>query len=125
MKTLIRILLLGVLPTAVACAQVSVAAIQNDDDAAARAAALTRQYHLTSIATPCLYFDTDDQGRDYLVRVRERHSKACGGDPGTSPTVFFMRLRKSDGHATTTAYGIDGRFQALTPSGKSGRPRTP
>jgi hypothetical protein len=120
MKQLTRILLLCALPTVVACAQAGTPAIKNDNDAAARAATLTHRYQLTSIPTQCLYFDTDDEGADYLVRVREKHSRECGGDPETSPTVFFMRLRKTDGHATTTAYGVDGAFQELKPASKTG-----
>lgn len=89
------------------------ASIKDGDAAAARAAAMTVQYRLTSIKTECLYFDTKDEGQDYLVRVREKHSKACGGAPETSPTLFFMRLRKSDGHATTTAYNVNGNFEEL------------
>lgn len=28
-------------------------------------------------------------------------------------TVYFMKLRKADGHATTTAYNNDGNFEEL------------
>ena len=97
---------------AVACAMGGVP-VGSDDAAAVRAAAITSQYRLTSIKTTCLYFDTYDEGRSYLVRVREKHSKVCGGIPETSPTVFFLRLRKRDGDATTTAYNVDGKFQPL------------
>ena len=90
-------------------------AITNDDAAAVRAAAITTEYRLTSIRTECLYFDTIDKKSNYLVRVREKHSKECGGDMETSNTVFFMKLRKRDGHATTTAYNDSGKFQELRP----------
>jgi hypothetical protein len=97
------------------------AAIKDDDAAAVRAAAVTDEYRLTSIKTTCLYFDTVDKGKAYLVRVREKHSKECGGDPETSNTVFFMKLRKRDGHATTTAYNVNGKFQELKPLAKGGQ----
>jgi hypothetical protein len=100
--------------TASTCAQGHIA-IKDNNDAAVRAAAITSDYHLTTIKTECLYFDTDDEGANYLVRVREKHSKECGGDPETTNVVFFMRLRKRDGHATTTAYNTKGKFQALRP----------
>jgi hypothetical protein len=45
-------------------------AIKDDDAAAVRAAAVTDEYRLTSIKTTCLYFDTVDKGKAYLVRVR-------------------------------------------------------
>jgi hypothetical protein len=99
---------------AAACAEGG-KAITNDDAAAVRAAAITSEYRLTSIKTECLYFDTSDKKGSYLVRVREKHSKECGGDVETSNTVFFMRLRKRDGHATTTAYNNEGKFQELRP----------
>jgi hypothetical protein len=109
-----RNILTLLLTLVVACAQ-GMPPIRNDGDAAVRAATITRQYHLTTLKTACLYFDTDDEGTYYLVRVREKHSRACGGDPDTSPTVFFMKLRKRDGHVTTTAYNVDGNFQRLKP----------
>lgn len=105
------LLLSGVLFSTLACAQSH--PVKDDDEAAVRAAALTTQYHLTTIKTECLYFDTKDEGKDYLVQVREKHSQECGGAPETSPTSFFIRLRKSDGHATTTAYNLDGNFEEL------------
>lgn len=104
------------------CAQVKATAITDDDAAAVRAAAITTEYHLTSIKTECLYFDTVDKKSSYLVRVRERHSKECGGDPETSNTVFFMKLRKRDGHATTTAYNNEGEFQELRAVAKDNQP---
>lgn len=108
--------LLCALATTTACAQGVSISLKDDDAAAVRAAAVTSQYKLTTIGTKCLYFDTDDEGADYLVRVREMHSAECGGDAETSPTVFFLKLRKVDGHATTTAYNVDGDFQELKPS---------
>jgi hypothetical protein len=104
------------------CAQGKRIAIADDDAAAERAAAITSEYRLTSIKTECLYFDTVDKKSNYLVRVREKHSKECGGDPETSNTVFFMKLRKRDGHATTTAYNNEGKFQELRPVVTDRRP---
>jgi hypothetical protein len=113
MKT-ISALFLCVVWMATACAQGGFV-IKDDDAAAVRAADLTTKYHLTKIPTLCLYFDTVDEGDTYLVRVREKHSKACGGDPETTNTVFFLRVRKRDGRATTTAYNTEGVFQELRP----------
>jgi hypothetical protein len=107
------ILFLSVFVATTVCAQV--APIKDDNDAAVRAASIAVKYRLTKIKAECLYFDTDDEGKDYLVRVREKHSKACGGDPDISLTSFFLRLRKVDGHATTTAYNLDGNFEELRP----------
>lgn len=125
MKLTPCILLLCALTATTACAMAGTPAIKNGDAAAVRAAAITRQFHLTTIPTPCLYFDTRNEASDYLVRVREKHSKECGGDPNTSPTVFFMKLRKSDGHASTTAYNVDGIFQELKPLAGDDKDRTP
>jgi hypothetical protein len=112
MKQLL-LFLLSALFAVSACAQTG--RINNDDGAAVRASEVTTQYRLTGIKTACLYFDTFDEGPDYLVRVREKHSKECGGDIETTQTVFFLKLRKSDGHATTSAYNLNGNFEELEP----------
>lgn len=106
--------LLGLVFIASACAQSK--PIKNDDDAAARAEDLTTQYHLTPIKLDCLYFDTADEGKDWLVRVRTKQGGECGGEPDVTQTVYFMKIRKSDGHATTTAYNNDGNFEELKPA---------
>lgn len=111
MKRIVIIALL-LLTSAVASARNSLP-VANDNAAAVRASQIVVQYKLTSLTPECLYFDTNDEGSDYLIRVREKHSVKCGGDLETSPTVLFMKLRKKDGHATTTAYGTDGDFQEL------------
>jgi len=89
-------------------------AVKNDDDAAIRASDITRTYGLSKDRTECLLFDTADKGKYFLVRVRENHSDACGGAAGVSPTLFFLKLRKSDGSATTTAYDSE-RYLPLKP----------
>jgi hypothetical protein len=38
------------------------------------------------------------------VRVRENHTDACGGEPGFSTVLFFLKIRKRDGYTVTTAY---------------------
>ncbi|CAD6548219.1 hypothetical protein ACFQ3P_40915 [Paraburkholderia sabiae] len=87
-------------------------AIDSGDAAATRAADITRDYGLSKDKTECLLFDTADKGRYFLVRVRENHSASCGGEPGVSPVLFFLRIRKRDGYTVTTAY--DGeRYRPL------------
>jgi hypothetical protein len=87
-------------------------AVVSDNDAALRAADVTHDYGLSKDRTECLLFDTADKGDYFLVRVRENHSEACGGAAGVSPALFFMKIRKQDGHVVTTAY--DGEhYQAL------------
>ncbi|QBQ98947.1 hypothetical protein [Paraburkholderia pallida] len=88
--------------------------VANDNEAATRAADITRDYALSKDRTECLFFDTADKGSYFLVRVRENHSQACGGEPGVSPVLFFMKIRKRDGHIVTTAY--DGEhYRPLKP----------
>jgi hypothetical protein len=79
-------------------------AVPDDNAAALRASKLVTEYRLSTDKTECLFFDTFDNGKSYEVRVRENHSAECGGATNTSPTLFFMRIRKSDGHALTNAY---------------------
>lgn len=79
-------------------------AVSNDDSAADRAVAITKKYQLTQDNIECLQFETFNKGAYYLVRVREIHPKACGGMPDVSPTLFFLKIRKSDGHALTNVY---------------------
>lgn len=77
--------LLGLVFITSACAQGK--PIKNDDDAAARAEDLTTQYHLTPIKLDCLYFDTADEGKDWLVRVRTKQGGECGGEPDVTQTA--------------------------------------
>ncbi|NYH13569.1 hypothetical protein [Paraburkholderia bryophila] len=79
-------------------------AVPDDNAAALWASKLVTKYRLSTDKTECLFFDTFDKGASYEVRVRENHSPECGGAANTSPTLFFMRIRKSDGHAVTNAY---------------------
>lgn len=88
--------------------------IKNDDDASDAAEKATVQYKLVPQSVTCLYFDTNDEGNDYLVRIREKHDDKCGGDPNTSPSLLFLKVRKSDGHITKMNI-IDGSFQELSP----------
>lgn len=53
-------------------------------------AATTGGRHHTRLSknkTDCLLFETADHGRHFLVRVRENHMEACGGEPGFSPAL--------------------------------------
>lgn len=93
-------------------------AVPDDNAAALRASKLVTEYRLTTDKTECLFFDTFDLGKSFEVRVRENHSPECGGSTNTSPALFFMRIRKSDGHAVTNAY--DGEH--FLPLRKVGKP---
>jgi hypothetical protein len=67
----------------------------------------SRGYY-SSLSRDCLGFG------ECSVRVREKHTDACGGEPDVSPVLFFLKLRKRDGHAVTTAY--DGEhYRPLKP----------
>ncbi len=79
-------------------------AVHTGSEAATTAADITRDYGLSKNKTECLLFDTADKGRYFLVRVRENHTEACGGEPGFSPVLFFLKIRKHDGYTVTTAY---------------------
>ncbi|MEQ5838092.1 hypothetical protein N0A02_01385 [Paraburkholderia acidicola] len=79
-------------------------AVPDEDRAAARAETLTGKYQLTTDKIDCLEFETSDERSYFLVRVRENHTQECGGDPNVSPTLFFLKIRKSDGRALTNAY---------------------
>lgn len=70
---------------------------------------------LTSVKDECLAFDVDDSNDGYiLIPVRENHSKPqCGGDTGTSPKLFDLRIRKSDGRIYTNQGSDPDDFRAL------------
>ncbi|PQV52161.1 hypothetical protein [Paraburkholderia sp. BL21I4N1] len=85
-------------------------AIPNDDSAADKAIAITTQYQLTHDNVECLQFDTFDKGTFYVVRVREIRPKACGGAPDVSPTLFFLKIRKSYGRTLMSADGDGSRY---------------
>lgn len=90
------------------------AAVKSEDVAVQMAVKYTAAYRLTTLRSGCLYFDTHDEGRSWLVRVREKHDRACGGLPAVSPVLYYMRLEKDDGVVTTTAYDPDNvQFERL------------
>ncbi|HEX5485459.1 MAG TPA: hypothetical protein VFX23_05640 [Limnobacter sp.] len=89
------------------------ATVKSDDQAVDLAAKAVQKYQLTTLALECLYFDTEDEKTKYLVRVREKHNEKCGGDPETSPTLFFIRVNKKDGKLSTTARNTDDEFESL------------
>jgi hypothetical protein len=104
----------GIILALAICTNASATALKiTDDDAAAdRAETLTREYKLSGNPIECLDFETTDQGKQYLVQVRENHTPECGGDPDVAPTVFFLKIRKSDGHALIQNY-LTGQFVPL------------
>ncbi|WP_133645470.1 hypothetical protein [Paraburkholderia flava] len=79
-------------------------AVPDENAATRKAAELIQKYQLTSDRIECLDFEVTDEGADFLVRVRENHTPKCGGDPMVAPTLFFMKINKSDGSAATTDY---------------------
>lgn len=87
-------------------------AVPDDGAAAVWASRLVSKYQLTTDKIDCLFFDTFDRGASFDVRVRENHSPKCGGMVDTSPTLFFIKIRKSDGRALTNAYD-SARFVPL------------
>lgn len=92
--------------------------VHTGDEAATTAADITRDYDLSKNKTECLLFDTADKGRYFLVRVRENHTEACGGEPGFSPVLFFLKIRKRDGYTVTTAYDSE-HYRPLKPRHKN------
>ncbi|NJM32514.1 MAG: hypothetical protein HC848_06195 [Limnobacter sp.] len=46
--------------------------------------------------------------------MRKLNNKECGGDSEFEPTLFFLKIQKSNGKTSTTAYGIDGSFKPLS-----------
>ncbi|MGD8205549.1 hypothetical protein [Pantoea sp. FN0305] len=66
-----------------------------------------RQRQLTPLSTECLsmsFVDDSDDPENYLIDVREnRNHPACGGDPETSPHLFFMKANKINGTLQTDA----------------------
>jgi hypothetical protein len=92
-------------------------AVVTDSEAATKAADITRDYGLSKDKTECLLFDTADKGHYFLVRVRENHTEPCGGDPGVSPVLFFLKIRKRDGYTVTTAYDSE-HYRPLKPRHK-------
>ena len=89
-------------------------AVATDSEAATKAADITRDYDLSKDKTACLLFDTADKGRYFLVRVRENHTESCGSEPGVSPVLFFLKIRKHDGYTETTAYDSE-HYRPLKP----------
>ncbi len=56
-----------------------------------------RQAHLTDLRDECLIYRFDPRASkdEYIVEVRENHSRAaCGGDPQTEPRLFTVKVDK-------------------------------
>jgi hypothetical protein len=66
-------------------------AVVTDNEAAIKAADVTRDYVLSKDKTACLLFDT-----------------------GVSPVLFFLKIRKRDGYTVTTAYDSE-HYRPLRP----------
>jgi hypothetical protein len=86
--------------------------VADEAQAEQRAIAVTRQYRLSADQSECLKFDGFDSGEFWTIRVREIHTLACGGPPDVSPTLFWLRIRKSDGSASID--NDDGTYRPLT-----------
>jgi hypothetical protein len=73
----------------------------------ARVWTTVRQRQLTPLPSECLSMSIVDDNDDpawYLIDVREnRNHPACGGDPETTPHLFFFRAHKTDGVLQTDA----------------------
>ena len=86
-----------------------------------------RQHQLTRLSTDCLsmsFVDNSDDPQNYLIDVREnRNSPACGGDPETSPHLFFVKVERAGGALQTDAgvepddfYPLENSEQPATPA---------
>lgn len=85
------------------CAEAT--SINTEDAAVDYTVKLIRKYNLTTINTDeCLHYDVWNHDAYFLIRVRENHTPRCGGDPMTSPTVFFMKIWKHKDKVLTDAY---------------------
>ncbi len=76
-----------------------------------------RTAHLTELTDTCLAyrFHANPSEGAYLVDVRENHRDAsCGGDPGTQPKLFTVRVDKQNQEMSSDK-GTPGKFHAIKP----------
>jgi len=88
-------------------------AVRTEEQAVTHATAAVQRYRLTSDKPECVIYEADSEGASWVVRVREKHDPTCGGDPAVEPTLFYLKIRKRDGHTTTDRDTDDGSFQSL------------
>lgn len=96
-----------------ACASFG-APVTTTTQAVNKASAVIEEYDLVNISKECLGYNVNGKSKAYVVRVRKLNNKACGGDPDVEPTLFFLKIMKTDGRTTTTAYSTDGSFEPLS-----------
>jgi len=90
--------------------------VQTDEDQTILAVSKAiKQAQLTDRADECLkyQFDATSFKDAYVIQVRESHEDPrCGGDRGTEPLLFTVRVDKRSG-AMSTDIRSPGRFEPL------------
>jgi hypothetical protein len=94
------------------CSSAFSSPVKTEGDAIKMAIAAIHHFHLTTLKDECGSVGVSEESTFFQVELRERHTKACGGDPETSPRLFSIRVRKRDGRLTSDVY--DGtNYRAL------------
>lgn len=74
------------------------------------------RHRLSSLPNECLTLERSEKSVAYQTfDVRERHGGTCGGDPGTAPRLFSMRVDNATGAISTDAKTLPGEFEPLRP----------
>lgn len=78
--------------------------VRTKDEAIKIATDAIHSFHLTTLKDECGAVAVIEKPSYFLLVVRERHTKNCGGTPETSPRLFNMRVSKQDGKVTSDVY---------------------
>jgi hypothetical protein len=78
--------------------------VKSEDEAIKLATDAIHKFRLTNLKDECGLIDVIEKASYFEIVVRERHTKSCGGSPETSPRLFNVRVRKSDGRLTSDVY---------------------
>ena len=77
------------------------------------AAHLVSAHHLVKLRQECLLYSvTQSSPQVYLVDVREKHDRLCGGMPETEPRVMTLRLDHRH-HTAEDDYMTPGKFHTI------------
>jgi hypothetical protein len=79
------------------------------------ARSITVDFQLTPLPLECLEFELLDERNKgkRVIDVRERHSKSCGGDPGTSIRIFSIAIDEKTGRVWSDAMSSLGQMEIL------------
>ena len=92
-----------------------VKSVASKENVLTRAKQITIKYKLSMLSIDCIQFEENAEKYEGmpLIDARELHSKACGGDPATSPRLFSIGFDASKGEVWSDAKSLVGQMELI------------